>query len=113
MYREYSNLEIVELLKRYMEDSFNIKENSDVIIFYNNDFFFNCVERNTMSSVSKIKLNDILKSCNSVDSVDAKFENSKDLLKELDSLVQCGSIVEHMVNYFKNEYEIMCISDED
>lgn len=112
MEKEYSNLEILELLKGYFEHKFNLKENSDVMIFYNNEFYFNCVERKNMSSICKINTREILSSCNNVDSKDELFYDTEDLLEELNSMVKCENIVEYLIKYFENEYEIMCLSDE-
>lgn len=113
MDKKYSNSELLDMLKQYFEVRFNLCKNSNVIIFYNREFFFNCVDRESMSSVCKIKLDEIFESCNSVHSKDDKFESKKDLLDELNEMVECNSIVEYVIKYFEDKYKIMCLADNN
>ena len=60
MEREYTKEELLFLLMEYFEQKFKLEENSSVLIFYNKSFYFNCVDKKSMSSVAKISINEIL-----------------------------------------------------
>ena len=112
MDKEYSDKELLSLLMDYIEQTFNLREDSSVIVFYNEGFYFNCVEKKTMTSISKININEILAKCNSVDSKDCLFRDSEDLLNELNLLTKDRSIVSYVVGYLRDTYGISCINDE-
>lgn len=112
MEKEYSSSELLSLLMDYIEYKFNLLENSSVMVFFNKEFYFNCVDKKSMSSFAKISIIDILKSCNNVESEDDKFEDCEDLLDELNSLTKANNIVYYIVRYLEDKYEIRCICDE-
>ena len=109
---EYTKEDLLFLLMQYFEQKFKLEENSSVTVFYNKDFYFNCVDKKSMSSVAKININEMLRGCNNVACEDDLFEDAEDLLDELNSLTKYNNIVYYILRYLEEKYEIMCISDE-
>lgn len=112
MEKEYSKEELLSLLIEYFEQKFKLRDDSSVIIFYNKGFYFNCVEKKSMSSIAKININEILRTCNNVVCEDDLFDDAQDLLDELNSLTKYNNIVFYILKYLEDKYQIMCISDE-
>ena len=112
MKKEYTKEDLLFLLMEYFERKFKLEENSSVMIFYNKDFYFNCVDKKSMLSIAKININEILRACNNVASEDNLFEDAEDLLDELNSLTKFNNIVYYIIKYLEEKYQIMCISDE-
>lgn len=109
MEKEYNNVYILELLKKYVENKLELRKKEDVIVFYDKTFYFNCVERSNMESIAKIRLSEILKSCNNVDCEDDKFLDKEDLLSEINQLVDSNNVSEYIAEYLRSVYGITCI----
>lgn len=110
--KTYTDLDALEELKRYFIYKFDLEENkNDIMIFYNDEFWFSARTKSTMDRIGNIGLNEIYKSCNSIDCSDDSFYDEEDLLEELNSLVDCKNIVEYMKNYLEEVYGATCISE--
>ena len=108
--RIYTNEENLEELKRYFNYKFDLDNHKNkIMVFCNNDFWFSARNTDTMDKIDNIKLTDIYKSCNEVESNDELFYDEEDLLEEMNQLVDCGNIVEYMMNYMEEVYGANCI----
>ena len=106
----YSNNCILNYLKKYFIHKLDLEKNkNDIMVFFNNDFWFSARKKSTMDKIDNIGLSEIYESCNSVDSSDDIFYSEKDLLNELNLLVSCGNIVDYMKNYLEEVYGARCI----
>lgn len=106
----YSEKEILERLKDYFIYKLDLENNkNDIMIFYNNKFWFSARKKSTMDKINNIGLSEIFKSCNSIDSLDDIFYDEEDLLKELNLLVNDNDIVNYMKTFLENVYGANCI----
>lgn len=109
-YEVYSKTDILEKLKSYFEYKLKLEKNkNDIMVFCNNDFWFSARNKSTMDKIDNIALSEIFKSCNLIESPDDTFYDEKDLLDELNSLVDCKNIVEYMKTFLEEVYGAECI----
>lgn len=108
----YTNEDVLYKLKEYFIHKFDLENNkNDIMVFYNQDFWFSARKTSTMDKIDNLSLNEIYKSCNNIDCDDEKFYDEKDLLEELNTLVQNNDIVDYIVNFLKEVYGANCISE--
>lgn len=108
----YTKEDLLYKLKAYFIHKFDLENNkNDIMVFYNQDFWFSARKTSTMDKIDNLSLNEIYKSCNNIDSDDEKFYDEKDLLEELNTLVQNNDIVDYIVNFLKEVYGANCISE--
>lgn len=102
----------LEELKRYFVYKFQLEENkNDIMVFYNDEFWFSARTKSTMDKIGNLGLNEIYKSCNSIECSDEIFYDEEDLLDELNLLVDCGNIVEYMKTFLEEVYGAICVSE--
>lgn len=107
----YTKLDVLRELERYFIYKFNLEQNkNDTMIFYNNEFWFSARKKSNMDKIGTIGLNEIYKSCNSVNSSDDIFYGEEDLLEELNSLVDCNNIIDYIKTYLEEVYGATCVS---
>ena len=105
----YTNEDLLYKLQEYFVYKFDLENNkNDIMIFYNQDFWFSARKTSTMDKIDNLSLNEIYKSCNSIDSDDEKFYDEEDLLEELNTLVQNNNIVDYLVNFLTEVYGAYC-----
>lgn len=108
----YTNEELRKKLKDYFIYKLDLENNKDdVIIFYNNNFWFSCRKKSTMDKLDNISLREIYISCNSIDSPDEIFYDEEDLFEELNSLDANKDIVKYLVDFMEKEYGAKCIAE--
>lgn len=108
----YTNEELLKKLKDYFVYKFELENNkNDIIMFYNNEFWFSCRKKSSMDKIDNIGLREICKSCNSIESPDEIFHDEEDLFEELNSLCANGNIVSYIVDFMEKEYGATCVNE--
>jgi hypothetical protein len=109
----FTNEQVLEKLKVYVEKQLHLENSTrdddlKMIMYDNSSFWFSRVDENDERHF--VDIEDILKSCNNVESEDDRFIDSEDLIEELNSMVESQNITKYIVEYLENKFEVKCCS---
>lgn len=106
----YSDDLVLYKIKDLFNYRFKLEENrNDIMVFCDKKFWFSARKKSTMDRIDNIGIEEILKSCNNIESSDELFYDENDLLEELNDLVNNKNIVDYMKTYMENVYGATCV----
>lgn len=84
---EFTNIQLLDLFVRYLDNKLNLKDNPNVILICKKDFTFECKSKDNLETIDIITLDELMNSCNSIICDDKLFLNKDELILTLEESI--------------------------
>ncbi|MBQ3422725.1 MAG: hypothetical protein IJH34_13945 [Romboutsia sp.] len=104
---EFTDIEILELLIEYISRYFKLTKGKNVKLEGDTDLNITCKDKDTMKVISKLTLDELLNSCNSVECDDELFNDTFEIVDTLNSKLN-GELFDRLSEEIWNKFNINC-----